>query len=47
MGSFESVNHHTEHQAQKNVEEDENITDIAVESPFTRTSRISASMFHA
>jgi len=36
MGSFQSVNHHTEHQIQKNVEEDENVTDKAEESPCTR-----------
>lgn len=47
MGSFQSVNHHNEHQVQKNVEEEENITDMAMESPDTRTPRISASMFHA
>jgi len=47
MGSIQSVNHHTEHQVQKNVEEDDNVTDMAVESPFTRTPQISASMFRA
>ena len=41
-GSFPSENRRAEGQVQRNVEEDENITDMLHRSPRTSTRRISA-----